>query len=279
MNTSRKIHNTVPAEHVTILQPQKQGRHYHRIPGYVRDTAFRYPRLVSDYFLGHYRLNIELQDVQVDERVEAPPECIYQTPIGNLGFGIDRSLLGEVLESYYGGELPANQELPPESSSEARMRERIGGHVLSRLGQALLAGDAPGPLERQHDSYAEVHWEYAITLRYLSHLSEHTGDLRLYLDAAWTDELIRRVSAPAVPRQLGDPARAIQRLPVRLDCVLARARLSLADVLGLKVGDLLLIRMEERVDVCINRQKLFRGALFDDQGTLFLTFLESEKSL
>ncbi|WP_165673988.1 FliM/FliN family flagellar motor switch protein [Metapseudomonas otitidis] len=278
MNTSPKIHNAVPAEQVTTLQPQKLGRHYHRIPGYVRDTAFRYPRLVSDYFLGHYRLSIELQDVQVDEAIENPPECIYQSPIGNLGFGIDRSLLGEVLESYYGGALPANQELPPESSSEARMRERLGDHVLSRLGQALLAGDVPGPLERQHDSYAEVHWEYAITLRYISHLSERTGDLRIYLDAAWTDELIRRVSAPAAPRQLGNPARAIQRLPVRLDCVLARARLSLADVLGLKVGDLLLIRMEERVEVCINRQKLFHGALFDDQGTLFLTFLESEKN-
>lgn len=278
MNTSPKIHNAVPAEHVTILQPQKLGRHYHRIPGYVRDTAFRYPRLISDYFLGHYRLNIELQDVQVDEAIETSPECIYQSPIGKLGFGIDRSLLGEVLESYYGGALPANQELPPESSSEARMRERLGDHVLSRLGQALLAGDVPGPLERQHDSYAEVHWEYAITLRYVSHLSERTGDLRIYLDAAWTDELIRRVSAPTTPRQLGNPARAIQRLPVRLDCVLARARLSLADVLGLKVGDLLLIRMEDRVEVCINRQKLFHGALFDDQGTLFLTFLESEKS-
>lgn len=278
MNTSRKIHNDVPAECITPLQPQKLGRHYHRIPGYVRDTAFRYPRLVSDYFLGHYRLNLELQEVQVEEQVETPPECIYQSPIGQLGFGIDRSLLGEVLESYYGGTPPANQELPPESSSEARMRERIGDQVLSRLGQALLAGDAPGPLERQHDSYAEVHWEYVVTLRYLSHLSQRPGDLRLYLDAAWTDELIRRVSAPTTPRQLGDPARAIQHLPVRLDCVLARARLSLADMLGLQVGDVMLIRMEERVDVCINRQKLFRGALFDDQGTLFLTFLDSEKS-
>ena len=37
-------------------------------------------------------------------------------------------------------------------------------------------------------------------------------------------------------------------------------------------------RMRDRCDVEINQEKLFRGALFEDDGALFLTSLESVKT-
>ena len=43
-------------------------------------------------------------------------------------------------------------------------------------------------------------------------------------------------------------------------------------------GDILPMRLLERCDVQINQQKLFRGAIFEDDGSLFLTSLESMKT-
>lgn len=65
---------------------------------------------------------------------------------------------------------------------------------------------------------------------------------------------------------------------MRLDCVLASLQMSLADVLALRPGDILVARLQEPVDVCINQHPLFRGSIFEESGSLFLTSLESVKN-
>ena len=62
---------------------------------------------------------------------------------------------------------------------------------------------------------------------------------------------------------------------MQLDCVLTRLRMPLLQVLNLKRGDVLPIRLAERCDIEINQQKLFRGTVFEEDGALFLTSLES----
>jgi flagellar motor switch protein FliM len=52
----------------------------------------------------------------------------------------------------------------------------------------------------------------------------------------------------------------------------------LSQVLGLRPGDILPIRLLERCDVHINQQKLFRGNILEDDGSLLLTSLESVKT-
>ena len=46
----------------------------------------------------------------------------------------------------------------------------------------------------------------------------------------------------------------------------------------LRYGDILMVRLLERCEVQINQQKLFRGSLFEEDGALFLTSLESVKN-
>jgi len=78
--------------------------------------------------------------------------------------------------------------------------------------------------------------------------------------------------------QSGNSLNQIRQLPVRLDCVVASLQMPLSQVLALRPGDILPMRLLERCDVQINQQKLFRGAIFEDDGSLFLTSLESVKT-
>ena len=52
----------------------------------------------------------------------------------------------------------------------------------------------------------------------------------------------------------------------------------LASVLALELGDILMVRLLDRCEVHIKQQKLFHGAISEDDGALFLTSLDSVKS-
>ncbi|WP_271412190.1 FliM/FliN family flagellar motor switch protein [Pseudomonas sp. Q1-7] len=244
----------------------------------MKETTHKYPRIISDYFLRGYRINLELNKVDVLEHSPRPAECIYRSTLGKVGFTIDRALLAEALECYYGGtSLPSHEETPI-STSEQRMRERLGQDICRIFGRTLLSGSGLGELERFDNAYEETLWEYVAELRYSSHLTGSESSLFLYLDAELTDRLTSLLAGPPPPRLAGDPLDNIRHLPVRLDCVLAQARMPLSQVLGLQLGDILTLRLKERADVRVNQQALFRGAIFEDDGTLFLTSIESVKT-
>ena len=92
------------------------------------------------------------------------------------------------------------------------------------------------------------------------------------------DELTNHLAGPPPERLSGNPVDHIKHLPVRLDCVIASVRMPLSQVLGLQLDDILMVRPLDRYEVRINQQKLFRGTVFEEDGALFLTSLESVKS-
>jgi flagellar motor switch protein FliM len=278
MTGHSKVHHGVPLESLTRLKPQKLGRHYHKIPQYIRETSSKYPRIVSDYFLRNYRINLELQHVDVHEQLERPAECIYRSSLGKIGFAIDRALLTEALECYYGGTGVPVPEASPISTSEQRMRNRLGVDVSQILLRALLGGEAIGKLSAHDNAYEEVSWEYVAEFHYLSHITQSRSALFLYLDNQLVDELTNRQAAPHASRLNGNPEHHIRHLPVQLECVLAALHMPLEQVLNLRPGDVVPIRLMERCDVQINQQKLFHGTVFEEDGALFLTSLESVKS-
>ncbi|MOA55665.1 hypothetical protein D3C78_1794940 [compost metagenome] len=52
----------------------------------------------------------------------------------------------------------------------------------------------------------------------------------------------------------------------------------LSSVLALQLGDILMVRLLDRCEVHIKQQKLFYGAISEDDGALFLTSLDSVKN-
>ncbi|MET1076681.1 MAG: FliM/FliN family flagellar motor switch protein [Pseudomonas sp.] len=275
MTGHSKVQHAVPVEQLTRLKPSKLGRHYHRVPQYIREVFAKHPRVISDYFLRNYRINLELLRVVVHEQREADPGRIYQGSSGKLGFSIERSLLTEALECYYGGSSRPNLSTPPVSSSEQRLSTRLGVDVSQIFLRAVLANDDSDELLPHDNDYEEVCWEYVVELQFTSHTSAQPASLFIHLDHQLVDELTSRLSGPIAPSSLGNPAQQLQQLPVRLSCVLTNQQLPLAKVLELKVGDILQTRLLERCEVRVNQQKLFRGSLFEEDGCLYLTSLES----
>lgn len=278
MTISAKVHHKVAADQLTRLKPHKLGRHYHKIPQFIHEISNKYPRVISDYFLRNYRINLELNRVQVHEERATEAECIYRSALGKVGFAIDRSLLTEVLECYYGGIGLPNQGDTPVSMSEQRMRSRLGIDVAQIFAQSLLAGETFGDLKPWENAYETTQWEYIAEFQYHSHITGKQSSIFIYLDTQLVDELTTRMASPA-PLPTGiSPINQIIHLPVKLNCVVAAMQMPLSQVLALQVGDIVMMRMRERCDVEINQEKLFRGAMFEDDGALFLTSLESVKT-
>ncbi|WP_395764872.1 FliM/FliN family flagellar motor switch protein [Stutzerimonas balearica] len=275
MSGQSKVHHGVPPQSLTVLKPHKLGRHHHRVPQLIKETTHKNPRLIGDYFLRHYRINIELADLLVGELGQRTPDCIYRCALGKVGFAIDRELLTEALECYYGGISAPRQETPPISSSEQRMRDRLGHDVADIFFRSLLGGESFGALERYQNDYEERVWEYVAEYQYLSHLSGRRSSIFIFLDAQLVDELTDRLAGPSTRRLGGNPLDQVKHLPVRLDCVIAATQMPLAQALELAPGDVLLLRPLDRYEVRINGEKLYRGAIFEEDGALFLTSLES----
>lgn len=269
-----KVQHGVPPDSLTRLKPHKLGRHYHKVPEHIVEVANKYPRLICDYFLRYFRTHLTQRTVTVGETIDSPPDCVFRSPLGRVGFSIARPLLTEVLEGYYGGVGMFSDETAPISSSEQRIRERLGRDVAAIFGRALLKGTDLGSLEPHENAYDLPEWDYQIHFAF----EDRTSFLRLYLDHQIGDLLTSKMAATATSAQAADPLESIKRLPVRMDCIIASLEMSLGEVLALQPGDIMMIRMQERCDVRIAQQRFFRGAVFEQDGALCLTSLESVKS-
>ncbi|WP_434457204.1 FliM/FliN family flagellar motor switch protein [Stutzerimonas urumqiensis] len=278
MSGHSKVRHDVPADSLTVLKPQKLGRHYHRIPHYIKDVTLKHPRLVSDYFLRNFRINIELLRVDVQEQVLNGPACIYRSELGKIGFAIDRALLSEALECYYGGMGVPGRETSAVTTSEQRIRERLGVDISQIFGRSLLGGESLGPLEKYENDYEVTEWEYVAEFEYNSHITGNRSSIFIYIDTQLADELTSRLAGPVQPSLPGNPIDGIKHLPVRLDCVVAAAQMPLSQVLALALDDVLLMRPLDRYEIRVAGQRLYRGTVFEEDGALFLTSLESVKT-
>jgi flagellar motor switch protein FliM len=275
MSANAKVQHGVAADSLTRLKPQKLGRHYHKIPIYIRELTSKHPRILSDYFLRNYRINLELIKVVVHEQRSEPAECVYRSALGKVGFSIDRPLLTEVLECYYGGVVLPTQDAPPVSTSEQRMRSRMGIDIAQLFARTILSGSTFGNLGVHDSTYDEIQWEYIAEFQYTSHLTNSQSSIFIYMDNQLVDELTSRMASPSATPLLGNPLEQIKQLPVQLDCVIAALQMPLSQVLKLRLDDIIMVRLQERCEVMINQQKVFRGTVFENDGALFLTSLES----
>ncbi|AXM98865.1 FliM/FliN family flagellar motor switch protein [Pseudomonas plecoglossicida] len=274
----KKVLHRVPVEHLTFLKPEKLGRNYHKVPEHIKWMTGKHPRAITDYVLSHYRINVDMRDIRIQEHFTELPECRYRSAIGNVGFSIERPLLAEFLESYYGGTTLLLQDTPPVSASENRMRERLGVDIAKICVRLLLSGTPLDDFDASISAYEEVLWSYRIEFVCCSLATGAESSIYLYLDSQVADELTRRLTDEPSTLASDGAGRRITQLPVQLDCVLASTQMPLSDVLALQLGDILMARLLDRCEVHIKQQKLFYGAISEDNGALFLTSLDSVKN-
>lgn len=272
-----KVQHGVPPDALVKLKPHKLGRHYHKVPQYIAEALNKYPRIIGDYFLRNFRVHLEQKSIVVDETALVDPDCVFRSALGKVGFSIDRALLAEVLEGYYGGVNVPGSELSPVSTSEERMRDRLGRDLSELFCRAILGGASLGKLEAYDNAYDRPSWDYRVELTFQNHVTSGMSAMHIYLDQQVADVLISKMAGPGSPSTTCDPLENIKRLPVRMECIVASMQMMLADVLALRPDDIVMVRMQDRCDVRIAQQKLFRGAIFESDGSLCLTSLESVK--
>lgn len=256
------------------LRPDKLGRPYHKVPQQIFEAAQKYPTLITDYFSRKYRINLTHEGLTVDVAAGQSVELIYTCAYGKLGFSISRALLTEALEFYFGGNAPPDDEIPPVSASEQRLRKRLAVDIINLFGRAMLSGETFGELSEHDNNYEEVTWEYAARFRYQSQNTGRSSDLVVFLDADLVDALIHRFAPPLHQSSHAKAIKELGELPVRLDCVITRFQMPLTDVLSLVPGDVIMARPMERSEVRINRQECFTGTVCESDDTLYLTSLE-----
>src|SRR5690606_41114078 len=98
------------------------------------------------------------------------------------------ALLTEALECYYGGTLVPSQEAPPISTSEQRMRNRLGLDLTYIFARSILGGETFGALERYQNDYEETDWEFVAEFEYISHLTDSRSSVFIHLDTDLVDE-------------------------------------------------------------------------------------------
>ncbi|WP_220347753.1 FliM/FliN family flagellar motor switch protein [Alkalilimnicola ehrlichii] len=226
----------------------------------------------------NYRINIKPQGVNIDAVEGEVADLIYRCAYGKVGFSIDRVLLTEALESYFGSPTLNSEDTPPVSASEQRLRKRLGVEVIDIFARAMLAGDTFGELTQHDNSYEEVAWEYVARFRYQSQNTGRASTIAIYLDADLVDVLIHRFAQPITNSGRGKPIDNLLHLPVQVDCVVASWQMPLAQILGLAPGDVVAVRPFDRYEVRINRQECFTGLICEAEGALYLTSLETVKS-
>ncbi|WPP00046.1 FliM/FliN family flagellar motor switch protein [Pseudomonas sp. HR96] len=271
-----KVQHRLAREDLTLLRPDKLGRHYHQAGQRIREAFGKQPDLLADHFARHYRTPLQWQGITLHEQAPQPAACQYRWRDTRLGFAADRALLGELLERYYGG-APLPTAAPEEakaSASEQRLRDRLGEQLLGLCGRLLLGEPAMQRLER-YPGKDEGNWEFTVQLEVVNPVSGLRASLWLYLDEPMVDAIIRH--APRRSAGVVSPPApvAIEALPVRLQCVLLRLPMPLAQVLALKPDDVLLVRLPERHAVCINSLNLFTASLAQHAGALVLTSFDS----
>jgi flagellar motor switch protein FliM len=91
MTTTTKVLHQAPADSFVLLKPQKLGSHYHKVPQYIAALSNKNPKIIPDYFLLNFRLNIDLCQVFLHEQFEQAPAYILSTTNGTFGFSIDHA--------------------------------------------------------------------------------------------------------------------------------------------------------------------------------------------
>ena len=134
-----------------------------------------------------------------------------------MGFSLDRPLLAELLERYYGGISPTGQNDPPISASETRLLARMGVD-LCRLCARMLTGGTPlQHIDDAVSTYEEIHWGYCVEFVFGHLAAGAEASVYLFLDTHAVDELTRHLSEPAPPPSAQPDEQRISQLPVRLN--------------------------------------------------------------
>lgn len=263
------------ASRCPVLDPRTLGRPFHQLQDFTARLGEALGRYFFQRFNRRYGCAFSVGGVRL-QLAQTPPGmqwCSYRTAGGQISVALKRSLLLTLLDYRYGGngELPPGAESSPETESELRLLDLLGRELAALLQQSIqpeAAATDAGPLLLQPPAAGSQLLQ--ITLH--ENTRQLSGMLWLALDERWLSQLLASVA----PRQLPSPTEPTtlplgRQLQLRLHAQLLELQLPLGELLALRPGDTLPVRLPPLARVQVDDAHLFDAAVAEHDGKLWLT--------
>ncbi|WP_174873904.1 FliM/FliN family flagellar motor switch protein [Vogesella oryzae] len=264
------------ASRCPVLDPRTLGRPFHQLQDFTVRLGEALGRYFSQRFNRRYGCAFSIGSVRL-QQAQTPPGmqwCSYRTAGGQISVAMKRSLLLTLLDYRYGGsgELPPGADTAPETESELRLLDLLGRELAALLQQSIQpeAGEADaGPLLLQPPAAGSQLLQ--ITLH--ENTRQLSGMMWLALDERWLGRLLASVAPRALPAATEDPAVLPlgRQLQLQLDAQLLQLQLPLGELMALRPGDTLPVRLPPLARVQVGDAHLFDAAVAEHDGKLWLT--------
>lgn len=274
-----------------VIDPRTLGRPMHLLRPFSDRLREDLSRLFETSLNRRYRAHFEVEDISVtlmDQPQQNERWRPYDIGDGRIGCAIDRPLVLVVMGYRYGGNekksvIGRKAAQIPQSATEERLEFHLGRQLVnilaSHLGNAVEEADpsAEKPTSDTNGFHVPA-GTWLITVPVREQAVSVSGTIRFALDDTRMTRLLLS-AAPATDRtreriDYGGPLPP--RLPLTLTARLLQQEMSLGDLLDLKVGDIIPIKMGA-AEVLIDDVRLFTAAVADNKGKLCLTCFEGAK--
>ncbi|AJC21213.1 hypothetical protein RO07_13295 [Pandoraea pulmonicola] len=166
-------------------------------------------------------------------------------------------------------------EPQPAIAAETATERRLAGSLAAELAQAVARCIAPEHGQTPPDDVAPVahHPDLFAVCRICSAAGEHLGDLGVSLDGVWQDRLFEKLSGTLQrpPRTARGGAVLSHELRVTLTARLLEMEVPFGELLRLRKGDILPVRMPAAARVFAGDSDVFTAIVAEHNGKLCLT--------
>lgn len=260
-----------------VLDPCTLGRPYHLLEDVLQDIKRRIDHSLHERFnlRRGTRFVVTGLSVAAMRSRNAAVWRTYACNHGQISVRCDRALLLALLACHYDTSLDEavpNAPAPaPETGAERRFAAQQHTALLTAFASAMLGDQAepflpsgdvlPGPGVR------------VLRMTISDPLRNVGGDVEFALDDRWVDHLFARLDAQHV-RPAPDSAPANVCIPVTMSVHVLSKDMRLDELLRMRPGDVLPVRLPDTVDVLVDNVRLYRAALAEHQGALWITSFE-----
>nr|WP_316638521.1 FliM/FliN family flagellar motor C-terminal domain-containing protein [uncultured Roseateles sp.] len=260
------------------LDPRTLGRPVHLLPRVadaLRDAINEALRLQLNR---RYRTQYSVSELSFRPLDGVPAAGRWQVgpgPAGQLGCRIDRPLVLAVMAQRYGGAMPVADANPPETASEERVQTQLSRLLLGQVLTTLMADAAEADLGELQGQMAPQFpagsWLLRLSLR------EPTqglfSKLVIALEPAYITAVLKQLAPGKAQTATSSALPLAKRLPLTLSARLLERPMLLGELLDLRPGDLIPIRIKD-TEVLVQGSRLFTASVAEHQGKLCLTSFE-----